>query len=533
MQLEDFWSNLHFDVNQTRFSEASVDWDDAPLPYKLYQGVPHVALPRPSSLPTKADAPSERAPSLAELGTLLWYTYGVSQQCHTVIPTPPDDNHYEVKSVLRRYVPSGGALYPSEVYVYLQIDDVENGVYHYDVAHHRLDSLRLGKLDVTLESALPGTDDLSRAFAVIFVSTVFWKNFFKYHDFAYRLQGIDAGLVVGQVLQVADLCGYANSVHYQFLDGAMNRLLGLTEEEESVYAIIPLQATNGVCTRAATPSGASQEVTDDALCSKLPSLQHRHYSKSKRILPCPMVNKANRAAMFHSTSDFIKPSTEGMDPQFRSCNWVPLPHDGLSLADFSTACRERYSPGFEFISQSVTLKEIATVLRQTMSLSYGSDIHKGSPTHGGRHPSIQLGVCVHGVDDVPDGAYIYDEVEHGLRGTRKGDVRMELQAGISLSPVNLFQVPVCLHVVGSGDFLQAQLGHRGYRIQQMEVGIVLQHLLLAVSAIGLGAHPLLDYDEGACDRIYGLDSHKQTCLVQVPVGRYRKASRFEAALARA
>ena len=39
---------------------------------------------------------------------------------------------------LRRFVPSGGALYPNELYVYVKLDDIPNGIYHYDVAHHRL-----------------------------------------------------------------------------------------------------------------------------------------------------------------------------------------------------------------------------------------------------------------------------------------------------------------------------------------------------------------------------------------------------------
>ena len=39
---------------------------------------------------------------------------------------------------LRRFVPSGGALYPNELYVYLKLEDIPMGIYHYDVAHHRL-----------------------------------------------------------------------------------------------------------------------------------------------------------------------------------------------------------------------------------------------------------------------------------------------------------------------------------------------------------------------------------------------------------
>ena len=69
---------------------------------------------------------------------------------------------------------------------------------------------------------------------------MFWKNFFKYNNFAYRLQGLDAGVLMGQLLEVAKRFGLASGVYFQFLDSAINHLLGLSELEESVYSVIPL-----------------------------------------------------------------------------------------------------------------------------------------------------------------------------------------------------------------------------------------------------------------------------------------------------
>lgn len=213
--------------------------------------------------------------------------------------------------------------------------------------------------------------------------------------------------------------------------------------------------------------------------------------------------------------------------------WVRLPQSAGVVADFATACRQRFSPGFEFVSNEVSLQELATVLRETMCWNYASDVHDPSRTI---HSGVQLAACVHGVDGIPDGAYLYDPAVHALRLHRPGDVRMELQLGLSMPTVNLFQVPLCLHLVGSRDFYRQILGTRGYRILQMEVGILLQRLLLTLAAMGLGGHPLLDYDEVACDQIYGFDSksrvgsENRTCLIQVPVGRFRKTFRLEGGL---
>ena len=124
----------------------------------------------------------------------------------------------------RRFAPSGGALYPNELYVYLKIEDLPAGVYHYDVAHHRLVLLREGNFDSYIARALGNRCDISACFGTVFVSTMFWKNFFKYNNFSYRLQGLDAGVLIGQLLEVAKRFGFASGVYFQFLDRAINHL---------------------------------------------------------------------------------------------------------------------------------------------------------------------------------------------------------------------------------------------------------------------------------------------------------------------
>jgi len=67
----------------------------------------------------------------------------------------------------RRFAPSGGGLYPNELYVYLKIEDLPTGVYHYDVAHHRLVLLREGNYDSYIDSALGNRFDVSTCFGTV------------------------------------------------------------------------------------------------------------------------------------------------------------------------------------------------------------------------------------------------------------------------------------------------------------------------------------------------------------------------------
>ena len=157
-----------------------VDWKDAPLPYKLYRNVPTIplSLEIPLSLSN-----SSTTPTLNEIGHYLWYSFGVTQLCQL----------NSERNVLRRSIPSGGALYPNELYIYLKIDDYPDGIYHYDAAHHRLILLREGNFDSYLADALGNRCNIHDCFGATFVSTMFWKNFFKYNNFSYRLQGLDSG----------------------------------------------------------------------------------------------------------------------------------------------------------------------------------------------------------------------------------------------------------------------------------------------------------------------------------------------------
>ena len=54
------------------------------------------------------------------------------------------------------------------------------------------------------------------------------------------MQGLSTGFVIGQLLNIGKQFGFEIGVYYQFLDRAINHLLGISEKDESVYAVIPL-----------------------------------------------------------------------------------------------------------------------------------------------------------------------------------------------------------------------------------------------------------------------------------------------------
>jgi len=507
MILDSFLYNLQFDAEKVSPPGWEVDWKDAPLSYKLYQDVPsfQLSLEVPLTL-EKPEAPS--MPDLFRLGHFLWYTFGLTNVSQSLDPFEPT---LEPVQSFRRFVPSGGALYPNELYLYLKLDDLPVGVYHYDVAHHRLMLLREGNFDSYIARALGNRCTIPTCFATVIVTTMFWKNFFKYNNFSYRLQGLDAGVLIGQLLEMSKRFGFEAGVYFQFLDQAINHLLGLAEKEESTYAVIPLSVEP---TSWLTPvnDGGSHFFASE-LCQEISSIQRKHHIRSQRVKEYPMLLKMNQASMMTSTESIRHYQLQ--EPLINKEKGFNLPIVNRLSYDLAAVCRNRFSPEMDYSLGRVSLSQLSTLLKETMdSFTYRNDLNHGIP-------QVTLYSCLYNVEDIPNGAYFYDSKLHELKLLQPGDHRTQLQYAMTMDNVNLQQIPICVHVVGDSAFYKKTFSYRGYRIQQMEAGMLVQRLLLTATALGMGGHPLLGFDAGSCDALYKLGVKRKTCLIQVPIGYYR------------
>lgn len=326
MQLDTFLYHLHFTIDEI-MPNHEVDWEDAPLPYKLYRNVPVIPLSSeiPISLPN-----SSTTPTLDEIGAYLLYSFGITQLCQL----------NSERNLFRRSIPSGGALYPNELYIYLKLNHYPDGIYHYDAAHHRLILLREGNFDSYLIDTLGNRCNIHSCFGAAFVSTMFWKNFFKYNNFSYRLQGLDSGVLIGQLLECAKQFGYKNGIYFQFLDRAINHLLGLTEGEESVYAVIPLSTEPNI-DWFHDDYRKNKTVTSHDLLQQIPPLAHEHFIRSKHVEGYPMITKINEASMIESTEHFQTLAHE--EYYQHHAHTVQLPKVERLSYNFLQLCKERYS----------------------------------------------------------------------------------------------------------------------------------------------------------------------------------------------
>jgi len=126
-----------------------------------------------------------------------------------------------------RVVPSGGALYPLELYVHAAcVDGLEPGVYHYDPTRH---ALRL-HLEGDHTEALAGIcvqPALPRDTAVqMILSAIPGRSTLKYGERGYRFTLLEAGHAAQNLLLAARALGLAGIPVGGYRDEALEELLG-------------------------------------------------------------------------------------------------------------------------------------------------------------------------------------------------------------------------------------------------------------------------------------------------------------------
>ncbi|MGH3050911.1 MAG: SagB/ThcOx family dehydrogenase, partial [Gaiellaceae bacterium] len=139
----------------------------------------------------------------------------------------------------RRTVPSGGALYPLELYpVVRRAEGLVAGVYRYDPAQHRLELVRGGQVDEELDSVCALDGQLRDAATVVFLAAVFWRTRFKYGLRGYRFALLEAGHCAQNMLLAAHRRDVGALPLGGYYDGAAERLVEVDGVDEAVvYAV--------------------------------------------------------------------------------------------------------------------------------------------------------------------------------------------------------------------------------------------------------------------------------------------------------
>jgi len=202
-----------------------LDWDSQPDPFRTYEGAPRVELPLVADevdttyadLYTR-DRVQARALDLSALGAFFELALGLTAWKQAG----------ESRWALRAD-PSSGNLHPTEGYAISgEMPGLEAGVCHYVSRDHALERrCALGD-----EQAGELARCLPEGCFVFGISSIHWREAWKYGERAFRYCQHDAGHVIGTARFAAAALGWSAVLLEQLGDDVVARALGLDRDED-------------------------------------------------------------------------------------------------------------------------------------------------------------------------------------------------------------------------------------------------------------------------------------------------------------
>jgi len=484
------------------------NWADQPSRHKVYREVTRVPLPRADGVrlgpPRTAAATPGTAWDLGGLAALLRLSYGVLDRRLRV-----DWNHdahnrmHFPQTAWGRGTASGGGMYPLEVYlVTAGRDGLLPGVYHYSTAHHALDRLATGNAVDRVGAALLDHPAAADTDDYLLVSVRFWKNSFKYNSFCYHVVTQDLGALLGSWELIAAGLDWSWQRLLWFDDRAMDDVLGLDTDEESVLAVVPLPRGGAGPAHSGPVRAAGSALTAPRSPAAVAPRTPRRpcFERSTTLLRFELVDRVHGASLVRTEPRPAPPRLADPEP---ARNPVELPEpvgDDRTGADLTELLRRRHSAFGSFAGAALSLADTATVLAAAAGATrYASDVtDPASPLTG-------LHLVANRVDALPAGAYHYRPGAHRLEPVVRQPVAAFLQRCYFLQNYNLAEVGAVLAISAPLDPLLAHYGNRALRLVNSEVGSVAQTVYLTTTALGIGCGAVLGVDNIAMNELLGLD----------------------------
>lgn len=132
-----------------------------------------------------------------------------------------------------RTVPSAGAKFPIEIYPIInKVNEVEKGIYHYDIKKHELELLHGGDFGKSFTDASYGQRMVAKSAVILVLTAMIERTRITYGERSYRYIYLDAGHIGQNMYLAAEALGLNACVIGRYYDNEINELLDLDENEE-------------------------------------------------------------------------------------------------------------------------------------------------------------------------------------------------------------------------------------------------------------------------------------------------------------
>ena len=543
----------------TKHSEASLmtsrhylDFDNKPIPFKIYLELPSISLPinfptpevnalscisgmisqrssedmkglttTTTSIDTSNTITTSSTPNfnIENLAEILFFSAGITRELK-----------YPYGKYYMRAASATGALYPIELYVICDdiSPDLVAGVYYFSPPDFSLTQIRKGRYKRYLAAATANNQDITNSATTIIFTSFAWRNAWKYQARSYRHWFWDSGVIAANLLATTYAMGLPTRIIMGFLDDNVSQLLCLEDQREAAIAMAAIG--RGRSKDTITPS---QQQSDVGKISHVPIPKIRALSKRGEI-NYPEIWELNRASKLTSKQEIEE--------------WINNAHRHHQL--LSTTSHYAQEKGTnnddnvlvipneleEDIQNSRSLKE--TILWRGSSRRFArTDISfsalktmlysltRGVPIDIFREGNslIDIYFIANGVDGLTPGAYFYNRNTSATNPSTSIEKIREIASSRNISGYlclgqSLFSdASVVFFLMTDLQSVLRSLGNRGYRASQFEAGIIAGKIYLAAYALGIGASGSTFFDDAVTELFSPHASNKST-MIAVGIG---------------
>ena len=493
---------------QTKHSPYSVrndahylDWSIQPRPFKLYESLDPIQLPRDilgtdssllSLLPRMQPQETRSRPRLEDVAQLLFFSAGITKK-----------KSYPGGEILFRAASCTGALYEIDFYlVCAELDGLSAGIYHFNPKDFCLYCLRPGDHRQIVASACAGEESAAAVPLTVISTGTYWRNAWKYRARTYRHFGWDNGTVLANLLTMCTARQLPAKLILGFLDDEINRLLDLDTDREVALSLVGV----GEC--------------EDDLPAPPPiqPLGLQTVPLSEVEVDYPEMRKMHSNTLIESEPevDAWRGDAPASDSESKQGRIFELDLDDLlSLSpDSPEQAILRRGSSRSFAQKPISYKQFSSLLH-TCAQGIAADF-LGRP--GSSINDWYL--IVNSVEGLPAGSYFFHRQDGQIELLTEGNHR-DLAGHLGLGQELPRDASFNVFFLADLDSILRRFGNRGYRATQLEAGILGGKLYLAAYAQGLGATGLTFFDDEVIE-FFSPHAEGKSAIFLMALGHGRK-----------
>jgi SagB-type dehydrogenase family enzyme len=534
----------------TKHSEVSImtsrhylDYDNRPMPFKAYLEQPRYALTNNFPIPNLDSMTSvsvvrqsansntvkaKKSVSAMDISEILFFAAGITRVMR-----------YSYGTYFMRAASATGALYPIELYVVCGdiTPDLSAGVYHFGPADFSLTQLRSGDYRHALASTALAEreyDTISTSPLSIIFSSFAWRNAWKYQARSYRHWFWDCGVIVANLLATTASMKLPTKLIMGYVDDIVDRLLRLETLKEASIVIAPI----GIGYRPKSDSKADNNIPKEI--AELPVPKIVPLSQGGEI-EYPDIWNAHQNSRLLDREDVeawinIQTNNTPADHQ------VPTNHNRSATSKHQLDQQNQY---FETnnIEPILDRKEVSAVAGASTGMTIGEAIlRRGSTRRFDKHSSVSLSTLTsilesstrgvpmdvfknteaissvidaylisNSVVDLESGAYFFNRKLKAFDLLKRNSSR-QISGYLCLGQSLFSDASAVIFLMADLHKVLDELGNRGYRVAQLEAGIIAGKIYLSSYANSIGASGTTFFDDAVTEFFAPHAANKSTMI---------------------